>query len=58
MLWKKFATLPDNKMFAKFHITNLKPGVKSALVWKGAKVSYYYYGKWGNLKKHPLGLGN
>jgi hypothetical protein len=46
MLPKKFATLLDNKVFAKFHIiTNLKQGVKGALVWKGAKVSDYYYGK-------------
>jgi hypothetical protein len=32
MLGMKFATLMDNKMFAKFHFTNLKSGVKGALV--------------------------
>ncbi len=57
MLQKKFATLGDNKMFAKFHITNLKPGVKGAIVWKGAKVSYYYYGKWEETWKTSLGGG-
>jgi hypothetical protein len=44
-------------MFAKFHITNLKPGVKGAIVWKGAKVSYYYYGKWEETWKTSLGGG-